>query len=141
MVRSSALPWAPWGQRERHGDAGFESPPADPINSVVPGPWARSAPPRSRGAGLAVRPAPAPFYYACGMTSADDLRQAVHQAKHHPAPEQIYTQLQAARAETGAAAGQCPGCGTFRSDGGPPILHQPGCTHEDGWREDPLSYL
>jgi hypothetical protein len=75
------------------------------------------------------------------MTTAEELRELIHQAKNHPTADQIYTQLQVARAESGFAAGQCPDCGNFRSDGLPPVLHHPGCSHADDWKADPLSFL
>lgn len=68
------------------------------------------------------------------MTDGDDLRELAHQLRTRPTPEQIYTQLQADRAESGQAAGQCSECGALRSDGLPPILHQPGCSRPDGER-------
>lgn len=41
------------------------------------------------------------------------------------------------RAET-LQPGQCPGCGSFRLDGRPPLLHKHGCP----WKADaPLWYL
>jgi hypothetical protein len=35
--------------------------------------------------------------------------------------------LQRDLAKTGEAAGQCPGCGSYRLDGLPPVLHERGC--------------
>jgi len=75
------------------------------------------------------------------MTGGDELRQAVEDAKRRPTADQLYTRLQADRATTGQAAGQCEGCGSCRADGKPPVLHQPGCPHGDDWRDDPLGYL
>lgn len=71
----------------------------------------------------------------------DDLRQAVRDAKLRPTADQIYTQLQVDRALHGLAAGQCAECGNYRSDGKPPILHHPGCSHRDDWKADALGAL
>jgi hypothetical protein len=68
------------------------------------------------------------------MGDADELRDLTRALRTRPTPDQIYTQLQADRAESGQAAGQCSECGAFRSDGLPPILHQPGCSRPDGER-------
>lgn len=62
------------------------------------------------------------------MTDRDDLQDAVTQAKRHPSAEQLYTRLQSDRAATGMAARQCSECGSFRADGAPPVLHEPGCS-------------
>jgi hypothetical protein len=35
-------------------------------------------------------------------------------------------------------ANECPGCGSFRLDGRPPLLHQHGCPYE---ADAPLMYL
>ncbi|MFC0626168.1 hypothetical protein [Kribbella deserti] len=42
-------------------------------------------------------------------------------------PEQLKTQKQVQLAELGQAEGQCAGCGSYRADGQPPVLHKPGC--------------
>lgn len=62
------------------------------------------------------------------MDDVDDLRALIDQVRNRPTPDQIHTQLQSDRAKSGQAAGQCSECGSFRSDGQPPILHHPGCT-------------
>lgn len=69
---------------------------------------------------------------------ASDLREAVRQVRTKPTPDQMYAQLQQAHAELGTAAGQCSGCGSYRSDGLPPVLHRDGCSHGDDWKADPL---
>lgn len=40
-------------------------------------------------------------------------------------------------AKMGRAPGQCPECHSFRMDGEPPVLHEPGCTHADDWQSLP----
>jgi hypothetical protein len=47
--------------------------------------------------------------------------------------------LQQIDAPKGQAVGQCPRCGTFRSDGRPPTVHRHGCTEgPDGSQLGPL---
>jgi hypothetical protein len=52
-------------------------------------------------------------------------------------PQQIMTRHQAELASTGVAIGQCSECGSYRADGKPPTLHQPGCSHKDDWLSTP----
>jgi hypothetical protein len=68
------------------------------------------------------------------VTSAQELRQAVDQAKNRPTVDQIYTRLQQDRVAAGLAAGQCAECGSYRSDGQLPVLHQPNCSRADDWQ-------
>lgn len=54
--------------------------------------------------------------------------------------DQDYARRQQDRAAEGRADGQCP-CGSYRFDGKPPVLHNPGCPHTDDWMADPLAVL
>lgn len=42
-------------------------------------------------------------------------------------PAREYARNQIIRADHGAADNQCPGCGTYRTDGQPPTLHREQC--------------
>lgn len=48
--------------------------------------------------------------------------------------EPINARTQTELAESGHAVGQCPECGSYRSDGMPPVLHRRDCSHRDDWR-------
>lgn len=60
--------------------------------------------------------------------------EAIHRGELTPV--QIKTREQVRLAAEGRAEGQCGSCGTYRADGGPPILHRAGC--QEPARLEPL---
>ncbi len=68
---------------------------------------------------------------------SDEARAAWHDGDLHSlvaayrggnlTPEQIMAAEQQTLASAGKAVGQCASCGSYRLDGRPPLLHQPGC--------------
>lgn len=61
--------------------------------------------------------------------------------RNEAVPDSLDRLHQHALASLGMAKGQCPDCGSYRSDGRPPEQHEPGCPHRplDSSRYDPTT--
>lgn len=60
----------------------------------------------------------------------ETVRQPVTQSDDE---DWTIARVQSLFAADGLALNQCPYCGSFRTDGLPPVLHQPGCPGEHPW--------